>query len=75
MEDQVWMGVMVMLRVIDNLIVREKLTTIRQRGIDPASFRRGVSDIGRYMAYEFADTCNGVKWRLKPPLALRVVLR
>ncbi|WP_238374178.1 uracil phosphoribosyltransferase [Methanothermobacter thermautotrophicus] len=49
-----------MLRVIDNLIVREKLTTIRCRGIDPASFRRGVTDIGRYMAYEFADT---LKWR------------
>jgi len=51
---------MLMLRVIDKLVVREILTGIRRRGIDPASFRKGISNIGRYMAYEFADT---LRWR------------
>lgn len=64
-----------MLRVIDNLVVREILTGIRKRGIDPASFRKGISDIGRYMAYEFADT---LRWRevdVETPLGLPQVLK
>ncbi|MDI6702086.1 uracil phosphoribosyltransferase [Methanothermobacter wolfeii] len=59
-----------MLKLIDNLIVRETLTSIRRKGVGAADFRRGLSELGRYMAYEFADTLNYRDVEVETPLGV-----
>ena len=45
-----------MIKIIDHLLVQEKLTMIRGEEIDRISFRGGIIEIGRWLAYELANT-------------------
>lgn len=47
-----------MIKKIDHLLVQEKLTRIRREGIDSTHFRTGIIDIGRWLAYELANTLD-----------------
>lgn len=59
-----------MLRIIDHLLVQEELTKIRKKGIDSAKFRKGIIEIGRLMAYEFANTLEKEDIGVETPLGL-----
>ena len=64
-----------MIKLIDNLIIQEKLGRIRRKGIDPAHFRHGLTEIGRYMAYEFANTLSYKKAKVQTPLGVAETLK
>ncbi|HOQ19576.1 MAG: uracil phosphoribosyltransferase [Methanothermobacter tenebrarum] len=64
-----------MIKLVDNLIIQEKLGRIRRKGIDPAHFRHGLTEIGRYMAYEFANTLSYKKTRVRTPLGVAEALK
>lgn len=57
-----------MLKIIDHLLVQEKLTKIRKKGINSAHFRKGIIEIGRLMAYEFANTLEKENITVQTPL-------
>ncbi|BAW31836.1 MAG TPA: uracil phosphoribosyltransferase [Methanothermobacter sp.] len=64
-----------MIKIIDNIIIQEKLGKIRRKGIDPAHFRHGLKEIGRYMAYEFADTLKHEKVEVQTPLGIAETIK
>ena len=57
-----------MLKIVDNLLVQEKLTKIRKKGINSAHFRKGIIEIGRLMSYEFANTLEKEEVIVETPL-------
>lgn len=57
-----------MLKIVDHLLVQEKLTKIRKKGISSARFRKGIIEIGRLMSYEFANTLEKEEIRVQTPL-------
>lgn len=59
-----------MIRIIDHLLVQEKLTTIRREGIDSIQFRGGIIEIGRWLAYELSDTLEKEELSVQTPLGI-----
>lgn len=57
-----------MLKIVDHLLVQEKLTKIRKKGINSAHFRKGIIEIGRLMSYEFANTLEKEEVIVETPL-------
>jgi uracil phosphoribosyltransferase len=59
-----------MLKIVDHLLVQEKLTKIRKKGINSARFRKGIIEIGRLMSYEFANTLEKENIIVETPLGI-----
>jgi len=59
-----------MARIINHLLVQEKLTQIRREGIDSIHFRAGMIEIGRLLAYELANTLEKEIITVKTPLGI-----
>lgn len=59
-----------MLKILKNLLLQDKLTKIRRAGIDGASFRSGMIEIGRLIGYEFTATMEIRSTRIKTPLGV-----
>lgn len=59
-----------MTRIINHLLVQEKLTRIRREGIDSVHFRAGMIEIGRLLAYELANTLEKEIITVKTPLGI-----
>ena len=57
-----------MIKVVDHLLVQENLTTIRVEEIDRINFRGGIIEIGRWLAYELANTLEKEKVIVQTPL-------
>jgi len=57
-----------MIKIIDHLLVQEKLTLIREENIDRTNFRAGIIDIGRWLAYELANTLEKEDVTVQTPL-------
>ncbi len=60
--------VLIMIKVVDHLLVQENLTTIRVEEIDRINFRGGIIEIGRWLAYELANTLEKEKVIVQTPL-------
>ncbi|MDI3549664.1 MAG: uracil phosphoribosyltransferase [Methanobacterium sp.] len=59
-----------MIKLVDNLLVQEKLTFIRRAGIDGIHFRGGIIEIGRWLAYELANTLEKERVTVQTPLGI-----
>jgi len=59
-----------MLKILKNLLLQDKLTKIRRVGIDSASFRSGMIEIGRLIGYEFTTTMEILSEKIKTPLGV-----
>ncbi len=59
-----------MIKIIDHLLVQEKLTRIRREGINGTHFRAGIIDIGRWLAYELANTLEKKDLKVQTPLGV-----
>jgi uracil phosphoribosyltransferase len=59
-----------MIKIIDHLLVQEKLTRIRREGIDGIHFRGGIIEIGRWLAYEVTNTLEKEEISVKTPLGI-----
>ncbi len=59
-----------MLKIIDGVLIQEKLTEIRKNGIDRANFRAGMIEIGEFLAYEFINTMKTETVAVKTPLGI-----
>ncbi len=57
-----------MIKIIDHLLVQEKLTLIRGEEIDRINFRGGIIEIGRWLAYELANTLEKENITVQTPL-------
>ncbi|MDD3754088.1 MAG: uracil phosphoribosyltransferase [Methanobacterium sp.] len=57
-----------MIKVVDHLLVQENLTTIRVEEIDRINFRGGIIEIGRWLAYELANTLEKENMTVQTPL-------
>ena len=57
-----------MIKVVDHLLVQENLTTIRVEEIDRINFRGGIIEIGRWLAYELANTLEKEDVTIQTPL-------
>ncbi len=64
-----------MLKIVDNIFIQEKLGKIRRKGIDSAHFRHGLMEIGRYMAYEFANILDHEIIKVQTPLGIAESIR
>lgn len=60
--------VLIMIKVVDHLLVQENLTTIRVEEIDRINFRGGIIEIGRWLAYELANTLEKENVTVQTPL-------
>ena len=56
------------LKELDHLLIRDRLTMLRRSGISATSFRSIMIEIGRFMSYEFADTLEKEFLTVKTPL-------
>ncbi len=45
-----------MLKLVDHLLVQDRLTMIWRSGISRANFRAGLIELGKFISYEFANT-------------------
>jgi uracil phosphoribosyltransferase len=59
-----------MIQIIDHLLVQEKLTRIRREGINGIHFRAGIIEIGRWLAYELANTLEKEDLKVQTPLGV-----
>lgn len=59
-----------MIKIIDHLLVQEKLTLIRRDGIDGIHFRGGIIEIGRWLAYELSNTLEREYVTVQTPLGI-----
>lgn len=57
-----------MINKVEDLLVQEKLTKIREKGIDSIHFRAGMIEIGRLISYKFANTLATETIRVETPL-------
>jgi uracil phosphoribosyltransferase len=57
-----------MLKVVDHLLVQDRLTMIRRSGISRANFRAGLIELGKFISYEFANTLEKQYLTVKTPL-------
>ncbi len=58
------------LKLVDHLLVQDKLTTMRKSGISGSDFRANMIEIGRFISYEFADTLDKENLKVKTPLGI-----
>lgn len=58
-----------MIKIIDHLLVQEQLTLIREEEIDRINFRGGIIEIGRWLAYELANTLEEERVTVQTPLS------
>ncbi len=59
-----------MIKIIEHLLVQEKLTLIRTETIDKFNFRAEIIEIGRWLAYEVANTLEKEEVTVKTPLGI-----
>jgi uracil phosphoribosyltransferase len=59
-----------MLKIVDNALVQENLTKIRDKNIDRVHIRSGIIEIGRLFAYEFANTLDKKSVSVQTPLGV-----
>jgi uracil phosphoribosyltransferase len=59
-----------MIKLVDHLLVQEKLTRIRREGIDGVHFRAGMIEIGRLIGYQFANTLESQPVTVKTPMGV-----
>ena len=59
-----------MIKLVDHLLVQEKLTMIRREGVDGIHFRGGIIEIGRWLAYELANTLEKEDVTVQTPLGI-----
>lgn len=59
-----------MIKIVDHLLVQEKLTLIRREGIDGIHFRGGIIEIGRWLAYELSNTLEREDVTVQTPLGI-----
>ncbi len=57
-----------MIKKVDHLLVQEKLSRIREKGISSVHFRAGMIEIGRLISYEFANTLETKTIQVETPL-------
>ncbi|AEG19034.1 uracil phosphoribosyltransferase [Methanobacterium paludis] len=57
-----------MIKKVDHLLVQEKLTKIREKGINSVHFRAGMIEIGRLISYKFANTLEAETIQVETPL-------
>ena len=57
-----------MIKKVDHLLVQEKLTRIREKGINSVHFRAGMIEIGRLISYKFANTLEAETIQVETPL-------
>ncbi len=57
-----------MIKIMTHLLVKERLSKIRKKGIDSSHFRIGIMEIGRLMSYEFANTLQEKSIKVETPL-------
>jgi len=62
--------VFVMIKLVDHLLLQEKLTLIRREGIDGIHFRGGIIEIGRWLAYELVNTMEKEDVTVQTPLGI-----
>ncbi len=66
-----------LLKVMKNIVLQDRLTRIRNKGIDAITFKAGLLEMGRYLAYEFQSTMDieevGVETPLGTAKGLKVV--
>jgi uracil phosphoribosyltransferase len=58
------------IREINHLLVQEKLAMIRREGINSIHFREGIIEIGRWLAYELANTLEKEILTVQTPLGI-----
>ncbi len=64
-------GVIVMVvKVVEHILVQEKITNMRIEGIDRSNFRNEMCEIGRFMSYEFSKTLEKKSITVKTPLGI-----
>jgi uracil phosphoribosyltransferase len=59
-----------MIKLVNHLLLQEKLTLIRREGINAIHFRGGIIDIGRWLAYELANTLEKEDVTVQTPLGV-----
>ena len=59
-----------MIKLVDQLLLQEKLTLIRREGIDGIHFRGGIIEIGRWLAYELSNTLEKEDITVQTPLGI-----
>jgi len=59
-----------MIKLVDHLLVQEKLTMIRREGVDGIHFRGGIIEIGRWLAYELTNTLEKEDVTVQTPLGI-----
>ncbi|NYB51554.1 MAG: uracil phosphoribosyltransferase [Methanobacteriaceae archaeon] len=59
-----------MIKIIDHLLVQDKLTQIRMERINRTTFRGGIIEIGRWLAYELANTLEKEQVKIETPLGV-----
>lgn len=57
-----------MIKKVDHLLVQEKLSRIREKGINSVHFRAGMIEIGRLISYKFANTLEAETIQVETPL-------
>lgn len=59
-----------MIKKVENLLLQDKLTRIREENIDRIRFREGIRDIGEFISYYFADSLKYEMVDVKTPLGI-----
>lgn len=59
-----------MIKIVDHILVQEKLTMIRKEGIDGIHFRSGIIELGRWLAYELTNTLEREDVSVQTPLGI-----
>lgn len=57
-----------MLKILKNIVLQDRLTKIRNANIDGNSFKAGLIEMGRLIAYEFQSTMDIHEVRVKTSL-------
>lgn len=59
-----------MVNLLENKMIQDNIRRIRTEGIKNRNFRHGVTKLGEYMAYEFADTLDKEEVKIQTPLGI-----
>lgn len=57
-----------MLKVIKNIVLQDRLTKIRSKGVDGTTFKAGLREMGRFLAYEFQSIMDIHEVKVKTSL-------
>ena len=58
----------IILKVIKNIVLQDKLSNLRKTGIKRTHFRTGLKEMGRMLGYKFASTMDIQQINVKTPL-------